>query len=762
MKKLLVLLLTLAICIPCFGAWGQLVSAEASEHVYMIVTNPGVDMNTEINIGWHADEGYTNCFVEYTTADDTAFAKAKKVNGTYDDEAYKWFYDRVSLISPTSEKFTKVFLDYGVELKNLKPDTDYIYRVCDGEGAYSDTYNFKTAGQEEFSILWTGDTHVTSEETDRELLKFTKFNNTVDYVSSLAKYDIGLQISTGDDVACGDRYNFWKKFYDQPNFKNYVYSATVGNHDVYDSMMDDVSDYTSFWNSSEYFRIANNYPKNGYTQTSGKIKTWLANTGYSVYESKPSSELFKVEDGKLAGKLITGAAEDTNGRAYWFIYNRILFIVFDYYAMTYDSEKAVAFAWADSVIEANKGKYDYLIASQHLYLFNGANGTYNGDKDGNTAGYYARYADWAASANVDILICGDNHIYMRTDSLIKDQVNTDPEKGTYVIQAPAITNTDSYPHYEGPAGYALNRFATGTYLGGIMIDVDSDGLHFTVATATGAGDNFAVYETFDLPKKVRYSDKQVGYYETVGEVTLYETTDLTSTALTTIPAETLIEVIETKGVWCKIRYNGFTGWTRLTSEECLYKVKNPSTYEEFDLNGHNQGYNADGLWAYDKGYTKGNGTIANGGWLFSGNTIFTAVEQEDGTYVITEINADSNPKNTTPLIDNGILLMCGNGASAAVKEKLVVGYTFTFDWASLSINEANPGEENKEIIVPEFDLGDVNEDGKINNLDATNVLKYDAGIIDEISNADVNNDGKVNNLDATVILKYDAGIIDEI
>ncbi len=65
-----------------------------------------------------------------------------------------------------------------------------------------------------------------------------------------------------------------------------------------------------------------------------------------------------------------------------------------------------------------------------------------------------------------------------------------------------------------------------------------------------------------------------------------------------------------------------------------------------------------------------------------------------------------------------------------------------------------------------YTIGDVNNDGKINNLDATNVLKYDAAIIDlnetELLAADVNGDGKVNNLDATVILKYDAGIIDEL
>ena len=61
------------------------------------------------------------------------------------------------------------------------------------------------------------------------------------------------------------------------------------------------------------------------------------------------------------------------------------------------------------------------------------------------------------------------------------------------------------------------------------------------------------------------------------------------------------------------------------------------------------------------------------------------------------------------------------------------------------------------------DLGDVNQDGEVDNLDALVVLKYDAGVINDIAdNADVNKDGEIDNLDALAILKYDAGITDEL
>ena len=66
--------------------------------------------------------------------------------------------------------------------------------------------------------------------------------------------------------------------------------------------------------------------------------------------------------------------------------------------------------------------------------------------------------------------------------------------------------------------------------------------------------------------------------------------------------------------------------------------------------------------------------------------------------------------------------------------------------------------------LPTFTLGDLNEDGKIDFLDAITVLRYDAEIIQLTDNqmkaAEVNNDGKVDFLDAITILRYDAEIID--
>lgn len=60
-------------------------------------------------------------------------------------------------------------------------------------------------------------------------------------------------------------------------------------------------------------------------------------------------------------------------------------------------------------------------------------------------------------------------------------------------------------------------------------------------------------------------------------------------------------------------------------------------------------------------------------------------------------------------------------------------------------------------------MGDINDDGKSDNLDAAKVLKYDAHLTyldeNERYRADVNGDGEVDSLDAAAILKYDVGLI---
>ncbi|WP_294466308.1 dockerin type I repeat-containing protein, partial [uncultured Ruminococcus sp.] len=62
-------------------------------------------------------------------------------------------------------------------------------------------------------------------------------------------------------------------------------------------------------------------------------------------------------------------------------------------------------------------------------------------------------------------------------------------------------------------------------------------------------------------------------------------------------------------------------------------------------------------------------------------------------------------------------------------------------------------------------LGDVNNDGKVSVLDATEIQKYIAGLVtlsdSQLAAGDVNGDGNLTVTDATQIQKYIAGLITE-
>ena len=56
----------------------------------------------------------------------------------------------------------------------------------------------------------------------------------------------------------------------------------------------------------------------------------------------------------------------------------------------------------------------------------------------------------------------------------------------------------------------------------------------------------------------------------------------------------------------------------------------------------------------------------------------------------------------------------------------------------------------------------MNDDGRVNSIDASLVLQLDAGRLAQLRNpasADTNRDGLVNSIDATVILQIDAGLL---
>jgi Dockerin type I domain len=56
----------------------------------------------------------------------------------------------------------------------------------------------------------------------------------------------------------------------------------------------------------------------------------------------------------------------------------------------------------------------------------------------------------------------------------------------------------------------------------------------------------------------------------------------------------------------------------------------------------------------------------------------------------------------------------------------------------------------------------VNDDGRVNSIDALLVLQFDAELLNNLANApsgDVNGNGRINAIDASLILQFVAGLL---
>jgi hypothetical protein len=245
-----------------------------------------------------------------------------------------------------------------------------MYKVCVGSGLCSPVHYFKTAGAAEFSFIWIGDIHIYPPLARR-------LSNAVSVLNAALAIDPGVDFvfSTGDIVAWGGSYSFWRNLYEQDFIKNYMFANVLGNHDAMTRTGS---------TSSDYFMIANNFPRNGY----------------------PGQE----------------------GVCYWFIYNNVLFITLNNEAMSSRGPGTTAAKnWAAGVIKQLKGKYRYIFLAEHYQWFDGRTGK---------TSWYANWKDFCDEYGVALALSGNNHIYERTHPLYHDQVVADG-KGTVYMEVPS-------------------------------------------------------------------------------------------------------------------------------------------------------------------------------------------------------------------------------------------------------------------------------------------------------------------------------------
>ena len=138
-----------------------------------------------------------------TPGNPTPPGPTRNVPGTYTYcDTFNGIYSKTASGADFYEE--AIFLDYGAMLTGLQPDTEYMYKVCAGGGAYSAVHYFKTAGAAEFSFIWISDFHAYAPLPGR-------LSNAVRAINAALAIDpsVDFIFSTGDTIAWGGSYSFW-------------------------------------------------------------------------------------------------------------------------------------------------------------------------------------------------------------------------------------------------------------------------------------------------------------------------------------------------------------------------------------------------------------------------------------------------------------------------------------------------------------------------------------------------------------------------
>lgn len=407
-----------------------------------IFTNPGPDCSTTMNISWLTPPGIL-CRIEVIDKNDP-----QTYIFDYEDQDSRFPSDEskpVEIKAKDAPKGTILRIDtidnnfndipsrlannknvveihkiekHGYRLSNLKPNTDYSYRIVSynpetGEKEHSETRYFHTAGSSTWKAGILGDFHHYSPEPHR-LESAMRMLEVLDSVAG----GIGWVLSTGDECAWGGSLNFWTELSEQPGFKNFMWAPVEGNHD---SMDEDKDKTDVFFEDSHYF------PHNGY----------------------PGQQ----------------------GASYWFRYGDVLFIMLNNEGMLKSGSVEAAVDWMEQVIAGNPAKY--IVVVQHHQWLVGTDGS-NGQLD--------RWYKEFDRLGVDLAISGHNHAYLRTYPLFHRKPVEPGRGTVYVVNSSSDDERGRpLKSIKANADLIAKRWSEGKHtVGGMVMDVNPQRISMTL------------------------------------------------------------------------------------------------------------------------------------------------------------------------------------------------------------------------------------------------------------------------------------------
>lgn len=358
--------------------------------VDIIYANPGENCMNEVTISWHSSKASSKLI--YTTADDKNYEKAKTIEVT-------GIYDETSFIYYDVCKFYKCRVD----LKDLKANTEYIYKV-QTDNIVSREHKFKTAGTGSFTFGYMSDIHaVNYDNLDLGMTAVKKLQTVQTLINKSTKESgkLDFMLTTGDEVWRGSQYSNWlewsKNEYTTAT-EDYLWAGAPGNHEYYTQTT------SSVWN----------YYPDKYASDPSKIyedPDYFYNTYFNAIKGVPQN-----------------GPEGVNS-CYWFLYGNVLFMCIDSMQSSEYAKLSIIKQWFKEVVKKNEGNYQYIVAYQHYPWYDFQTGV---DK------YAYRWNDIFDEFGVDLALSGHMHGYLRSKQLYNGAISDDEMKGTYYVVSPQI------------------------------------------------------------------------------------------------------------------------------------------------------------------------------------------------------------------------------------------------------------------------------------------------------------------------------------
>ena len=425
---------------------------KGSEHgkPYSITNNFGENADTELIVQWQNEVGSLDQRVQITTPDDPDFTYAHNVDAT------ERTLDNASLMSKKLGNYASRGI-YKSTIKDLLPDTDYIYRVG-ASGNWSETYYHTTAEGENTDFAFTvfSDPQSKISETHDAMVKtLTKSEEYEDdnrffLCNGDVSDDQGNQPGEIQDYAdMATTFNKYKPI-----------SITQGNHDTYGTTK---SNY--LWGESTVFNAYMTYPNNG-------------------WETNPEKSA-----------------------SYYYYYNNVLFIVMNTLIKDEDYDRQAD--WLIDVLEANKesGRGEYIIVNSHI----GPIGNRYGDK-WKESPIRNTYTPIFNKYKVDCVFYGHDHTYARTNPIVIDgtmdlkTVDTTPDTENGVIYS-IVGATGPKFYGEDDKSYQTNIWEIRTTAKadvepGVFVNVRVKDDELEVI-AQKSDEEMTLLDSYTVPKKAR-------------------------------------------------------------------------------------------------------------------------------------------------------------------------------------------------------------------------------------------------------------------